>query len=364
MTAREREIQEAASCLGRALALARRGEGHTRPNPPVGAILVRDGVVLGEGWHRRAGHDHAETAALKSAARRGHDVAGATLYVTLEPCSRPGRVGACTDAIVDARIKKVIYAIPDPNGANRDRAKKVLKKAGIACACAKTDFARAMAHPKTAAEKDLAEAVRGAEEIIRPFATHCALGRPFVTVKLAMSLDGRICDESGNARWISSLASRRLAGKMRERVDAIMVGAETVRQDDPTLLSYGRRNDDLVRVVVSRSGNVPKTAKVLTDGRNETLVFRDAREAIENLGKRGFLHVLCEGGLRLARALAEMGLVDAWYLVTAPIVIGSRPIEEATHFTLLRDGPTERASGDRHALYQVCGRENGIMDEP
>ncbi len=360
--AREDDIQEAARCLGRALVLARRGEGHTRPNPPVGALIVRDGLVLGEGWHKRAGFDHAETAALKSAARRGHDVAGATLYVTLEPCSKPGRVGACTDAIVAARIGKVVYAIPDPNGVNRDRAKNVLKKAGVACVCAKTAFARAVVRPQTAAEKALAEAVHGAETLILPFATHCALGRPFVTVKLAMSLDGRICDERGNARWISSLASRRRTGMLRERVDAIMVGAETVRKDDPTLLSHGRRNDDLVRVIVSRSGRLPKTAKVLTDGRNETLVFRDAREALEALGKRGFLHVLCEGGLQLARALADEGLVDAWYLVTAPIVIGSRPIEAATTFTLLSEGPTELKSQDRHALYQVRPCENGIMD--
>ena len=156
-------------------------------------------------------------------------------------------------------------------------------------------------------------------------------GLPYVTVKLAMSLDGKICDDFGNAKWISSEDSRRLTGStLREIHDAIMVGAETVRKDNPSLLSHGRRNDDLVRVIISKSGRLPKNAQVFTDGApNKTLVFDDAAKAVRELGKMGIVSVLCEGGLKLARSLAENGLVDQWMTIVSPVVIGSQPIEKA-----------------------------------
>jgi diaminohydroxyphosphoribosylaminopyrimidine deaminase/5-amino-6-(5-phosphoribosylamino)uracil reductase len=296
--------------LLRAVELARKGEGHTRPNPPVGAVVVKNGRIVGEGWHRRCGADHAEVAALKDARRRGTDPAGCELYVTLEPCSRPGRVGACTDAIAAARIRRVVYACGDPNPVNRGRAARILRKAGIVCE----------RHPLDEAER-----------ILRPFAKHVTTGLPFVTVKIAMSLDGRICDLNGDAKWISGAATRRLTGKLRERADAIMVGGETVRRDDPSLLSHGRRNDDLVRVVVSASGDLPKTAQVFTDGKNPTLVMDGAdglEDMLKELGRRGIMWVLCEGGLTLARSLADEGLVDEWITVLSPSVIGNRPVCE------------------------------------
>ncbi len=304
--------------MARALALARKGEGHTRPNPPVGAVLVHNGRIIGEGWHRRAGADHAEVAAIKNAAKnpslaRARKKGGLTIYVTLEPCSRPGRVGACTDAISAAGIERVVYACSDPNPKNRGRARRVLNAKGIAC-------------ERLSASLDV---VRECRELIRPFAKHVLTGLPYVTVKMAMSLDGRICDNRGRARWVSSAGSRKLTGLLRERVDAIMVGAETVRRDNPSLLSHARDNDDLVRVVVSRSGRLPRKAQIFTDGRNETLVFKDAREALVELGRRGAMHVLCEGGMNLATSLAENGLVDEWLAVVAPAVIGSLPIEKA-----------------------------------
>lgn len=301
----------------RALELARRGCGHTRPNPPVGAVVVKGGKVVGEGWHRRAGGDHAEVAAMKNAARRGvKSQKGATLYVTLEPCSRPGRVGACTDAIIAAGISKVVYAVPDPNPKNRGRARIVLSKAGVKCERSESDVVNCLAR-----------------ELVGPFAKHVATGLPYVTVKIAMSLDGKICDDWGDARWISSEAARRETGRMRERVDAIMVGGETIRKDDPSLLSHGRQNLDLIRVVVSKSGNLPRNAQVFADGvPNKTFVFDDARKALVELGKMGVLHVLCEGGLKLARSLAEDGLVDSWYSVVSPCVIGSRSIRDKIVF--------------------------------
>ena len=343
---------EAAVCLARALELASRGEGHTRPNPPVGAVIVRNGKIVGEGFHRKAGTNHAEVSAIANAKRRGESVKGATIYVTLEPCSKPGRVGACTDAIVAAGLKQVFYAVPDPNPVNRGRAKRVLSRAGIECRCLATDCRAMWTNPKTNDEAWLGDLVRAAEELVLPFAKHVKTGRPYVTVKLAMSLDGKICDKAGNAKWISSAKSRRITGLDRARVDAIMVGAETVRKDNPSLLSHRRRNDDLLRVVVSRSGRLPKSAQVFTDGRNPTLVFRSVEEAMSELGRRGCLHVLCEGGLSLARSLADRNLVDAWRLVTAPIVIGSRPISGARNFRLVSDGLSDPSAGDRIADYR------------
>ena len=300
----------------RALDLASRGLGHTRPNPAVGAVIVRSGRIIGEGWHRKAGKDHAEVAAIKSATRRGHkSLKGATIYVTLEPCSKPGRVGACTDAIVAAGISRVVYAVPDPNPKNRGKAKRALAKHGIKCERFKGDK----------------EVLSNCGGLVNDFRKHVLTGLPYVTVKIAMSLDGKICDDFGNAKWISSADSRRLTGStLREINDAIMVGAETVRKDNPSLLSHGRRNDDLVRVIISKSGRLPKNAQVFTDGApNKTLVFDDAAKAVRELGKMGIVSVLCEGGLKLARSLAEVGLVDQWITIVAPVVIGSRPIGKA-----------------------------------
>jgi len=336
MGAKKKEELLSPEYFWRAIELAARGEGHTRPNPPVGAVIVRDGEIIGEGWHRRCGGDHAEVAALKNAARRGESVKGATLYVTLEPCSKPGRVGACTDAIIAAGIGRVVYAVRDPNPTNRGRAKRVLARAGIDCLVP----SRATTLPREwdscgGMESTLEEARR----LIAPFAKHVTTGMPYVTVKLAMSLDGKICDDYGDAKWVSSAGSRRAVGWERTRVDAIMVGAETVRRDNPSLLSHNKRNDDLIRVVVSKSGRLPKGAQVFTDGApNKTLVFRDARQALEELGKMGVMHVLCEGGLALATSLADAGLVDAWIAVTAPIVIGSRHISDALRLKLYSDG--------------------------
>lgn len=337
--------------LWRALFLAGRGEGHTRPNPPVGAVVVKGGKIVGEGWHRRCGGDHAEVAAIKSAAKRGEAVKGGTIYVTLEPCSKPGRVGACTDAIAAAGISKVVYAVPDPNPVNRGRAKRVLAKHGIECVrpcLANTD----------PVEWDACGGMKSllvsANRLIAPFAKHVTTGMPFVTVKLAMSLDGKICDDSGNAKWISSAESRKCTGRLRECVDAIMVGAETVRRDDPSLLSHRRRNDDLIRVVISKSGRLPKTAQVFTDAApNTTLVYRDARAALEDLGRRGVMHVLCEGGLNLARSLVEEGLVDRWLRITSPVVIGSKPLSEATWFSLVGSGFSDPFAGDCEAEYDL-----------
>lgn len=341
----------------RALDLASRGLGHTRPNPAVGAVIVKGGRIIGEGWHKKAGSDHAEVAAIKNALRRGvKSLAGAAIYVTLEPCSKPGRVGACTDAIIAAGISRVVYAVPDPNPANRGKANRALAKRGIRCECWATD--RATTNRGTGDMEMLRrrECVDTASKIILPFAKHVKTGLPYVTVKLAMSLDGRICDFRGDSKWISSAYSRRIVGAHRAEVDAIMVGGETVRRDNPSLLSHQIPNRDLVRVVVSRSGKLPKEAQVFTDGKNETLVFADAKEALEELGRRGFLHVYCEGGLKLAVSLAEAGLVDEWISVTSPIVIGTRPISQAVRLKHVFGGLLDPRAGDIVEYYGLVDK--------
>lgn len=296
--------------MERAVALAWMSAGHTRPNPPVGAVVVKNGEIIGEGRHRRCGGDHAEVAALKDC---GESPRGATIFVTLEPCSKPGRVGACCDALVEAGVKRVVWACRDPNPKNAGRAARILRRAGI----------------ETSSGLCREEAAR----LIAPFAKHVATGLPFVTVKIAMSLDGKICDDSGVSRWISSGDSLKRTAKLRERVDAVMVGAGTVRADDPSLLCHTRRNDDLWRAVVSRSGDLPADARIFTDAaRDRTLVYSSPREALEDMGRRGFLHVLCEGGLGLARSLAAEGLADEWISIVAPVVIGSKPLAEAMRF--------------------------------
>ena len=230
-------------------------------------------------------------------------------------------MGACCDALVAAGVKRVVWACPDPNPVNRGKAARVLRRAGI-------ETAHGVCEDEASA-------------VIRPFAKHVTTGLPYVTVKLAMSLDGKICDDWGDAKWVSSARARRTTLALRSQVDVVLVGAETVRRDNPSLLARPRPNPDLWRAVVSRSGKLPADAQVFTDAaRDRTLVYRDAAAAVRDLGARGFLHVLCEGGLALARSLAEAGLVDEWITVLASKVIGSRRIGDAVEIgrcTCLQD---------------------------
>lgn len=304
----------------RAIELGAKYRGKTRPNPPVGAVIVSSGRIIAEGAHKVCGAAHAEAMAIKKA---GSKAKGATIYVTLEPCSKAGRVGPCTEAIIKAGIKRVVYACHDPNPVMKSRAKRILSNAGIKCECWQSS--------KDSQKREVASIAY--RVLLKGFAKHVTTSLPYVTVKVAMSLDGRICDINGASRWISSKDTRAMTGKWREVVDVVLVGAGTLRADNPSLLCHTKKNDSLWRAVVSSSGKLPKSAQVFTDeAKDRTLVYRDAVEAITDLGRRGFMHVLCEGGLKLASSLAEAGLVDEWYTILAPIVIGSRPISNAVKF--------------------------------
>lgn len=315
--------------MGEALRLARRGEGLTRPNPPVGAVVVRQGRIVGKGYHRKAGGPHAEVYALRDAGSRA---VGATLYVTLEPCSTWGRTPPCTDAIIAAGIVRVVAALKDPNPRHAGRGFRVLRRAGI----------------------EVAHGFRSAEacELLAPFTSHIVNQRPRITLKLAQTLDGRIADGWGTSRWISGPTSRRLVQALRRRADAIMVGAGTARTDDPSLLPRPDGGRQPYRIIVDAAGRVPSTLRVFTDdarARTRLVTTRRCpatlRHKLESQGvtvwtlpargrgvsmpalmrtlhEAGLLHVVCEGGGQLAGALMEAGVVDEWVSFVAPKLLG------------------------------------------
>ncbi len=291
--------------MNRALALARRGAGLTRPNPPVGAVVVKNGRVVGEGWHRRAGGPHAEIYALRQA---GSKARGATLYVTLEPCSTWGRTPPCTDAIVQSGIREVVVATRDPNRKHAGRGLRLLRQQGISV----VDGVRA----------------EEARSLIAPFAKWVLQGLPYLTLKMGMTLDGRIADVGGRSRWITGPASRREVQALRRSADAILIGARTAKLDNPSLLpvpSNGRRP---LRVVVSRSRSLPKSLKLFSDGAAaRTLVFsrRPLRAVLKSLARdHNVLHVLCEGGGELAASLIRERLVDEVVFFVAPEFLGGQ----------------------------------------
>ncbi len=317
--------------MARAIELARRGEGRTRPNPPVGAVLVRNVRCIAEGWHRRAGGPHAEEIALR---RAGAAARGATLYVTLEPCCTHGRRPPCTDAILAAGVARVVVAVRDPNPRHRGRGLRRLAAAGV----------------EVVAGVGKAEAAA----LIEPFACWIRRGRPFVTLKLAATLDGRIADAAGASRWITGAAARREVQRLRRRADAVMVGRGTAAHDDPSLRPRPEGGRRPWRIVVASGGDVPLSARMLNDEavartmiavsdrcsaeresvlRNkgaEVLRLPEADEGgvdlaalLEALGRRDLLHVICEGGGALAASLFRAGLVDAVEYFLAPRLLGA-----------------------------------------
>ena len=318
--------------MTRAFSLARRAEGHTSPNPMVGAVLVRDGQIVGEGYHRQAGRAHAEIEALAIAAERSR---GATLYVTLEPCCVQGRTPPCTEALIAAGVKRVVFAVRDPNPDVDGRGRSSLENAGI----------------------EVREGIcrEEGERMIRPFAKRVLEGMPWVTVKYAMTLDGKIATRTGHSRWISSEESRRFAHQLRQVSDAIVVGAGTVVADDPLLTS---RVDEVepnhpLRVVVDSRGRTPCESRIFArDLPGRTVLAttnRIDRSQADRLEQQGVevwrlthddngrvdlsallreitdqdcLTVLVEGGSGLLGSFFERDLVDQVWVALAPKVIG------------------------------------------
>jgi diaminohydroxyphosphoribosylaminopyrimidine deaminase/5-amino-6-(5-phosphoribosylamino)uracil reductase len=274
--------------LKRALELAERGRGTTKPNPVVGAVLVRDGEVVGEGWHERAGGPHAEVVALERAGERAR---GATLYVSLEPCSTQGRTPPCTDALVAAGVARVVAGSPDPvqDGLTR------LREAGL--------------------EVELADSweARVQNEAWRTWAT---LGRPFVTYKAAMTLDGRL--RVPGSRWVSGEESRRLVHELRAVTDAVAVGMGTVRADDPALTARGVDAARQPRRLAFGSGPLP-------EGSELELLSGPLDEELSRLGDQEVQTLLLEGGPTLATAFLEADLIDKLLVFVSPRISGDGP---------------------------------------
>ena len=297
--------------LRRALELARLGSGLTLPNPRVGAVLVRAGKVIGEGHHQRAGSPHAEVNAVADARKRGHAVAGSTLYVTLEPCSTHGRTPPCTELILREKIARVVYAATDPNPAHAGAAARLLRSRGVQVSSGL-----------------LADE---AASLNRDFNWWIVHRRPWVVAKIALSLDGRIVAPPNDNRWLTSSAARIAAHGLRWESDAILIGAETARQDNPrlTVRLPGRRGKvQPWRIVVTRSGKLPPGLHLFTDRhRDRTLVFQNQplEQVIAGLGACGVSHLLVEGGGDVLTEAFRKNLVNEVAFFIAPSVMGTLP---------------------------------------
>jgi diaminohydroxyphosphoribosylaminopyrimidine deaminase/5-amino-6-(5-phosphoribosylamino)uracil reductase len=317
-----------------ALGLAERGRYTVTPNPLVGAVVARDGVVLSEGWHARAGGDHAEVAALREAGERAR---GASMYVTMEPCNHHGRTPPCTDAVLRAGISRVVMGHLDPDPRMRGRSAEILRAAGV--------------------EVEVLEdpAFKRQNE---QFFHYMRTGRPFVHLKLAATLDGRIAAGGGDSRWVTGEPARLRAHQLRAEAGAVLVGAGTVRADDPLLTARGLAEAPplLTRVVLDPRLMIPTGSRLVEsaqegpvlvfaerrslDGRERELGARgvevvgappgagglDLRFVLEELGRRGVRGVLVEGGGETAARFVDDRLADKLTLFYAPKLLGSEGV--------------------------------------
>jgi diaminohydroxyphosphoribosylaminopyrimidine deaminase/5-amino-6-(5-phosphoribosylamino)uracil reductase len=258
-----------------ALRLARRGRGATSPNPIVGAVLVKGGKIIGRGWHRRAGWPHAEIEALCDAQKHGHSPRGATLYVTLEPCCTHGRTPPCTEAIIAAGIKRVLVGATDPNPHHAGKGFKILQRAGIEVTPWGTDLQLRKQNRKKSHLEDFSTQQKLAEECValnESFNHWIVHLTPFVTVKAAMTLDGKIATAKGESKWITGEKARAHGMKLRRNTDAILVGINTVLADNPSLTARTQKNAGIKkairpirRIVLDSLARTPLTAKIVTD---------------------------------------------------------------------------------------------------
>jgi diaminohydroxyphosphoribosylaminopyrimidine deaminase/5-amino-6-(5-phosphoribosylamino)uracil reductase len=320
--------------LARAVELAGNGLGRVHPNPLVGAVIVRDGVVLGEGWHEAYGGPHAEVNAIAAA---GGDTEGATIYVSLEPCCHTGKTGPCTDAIAEAGIARVVIAADDPAEHASGRGPGMLRDDGIEVHMAEGGVARR------------------ARLLNQGHRKHARTGRPFVLFKSAMSLDGKVATATGDSKWISGELSRERSHRWRSHMDAVVVGIGTALADDPRLTSrvdgvqrqprrvvfdslarlpldsqlVGQADEVPLTVVVSRAAPRAATDALHNAGADVLLAtgqHEPARvvSALDGLGQRGIKSILLEGGPHLAGAFLDAGEIDELRLFLAPVLVGSR----------------------------------------
>jgi diaminohydroxyphosphoribosylaminopyrimidine deaminase/5-amino-6-(5-phosphoribosylamino)uracil reductase len=358
--------------MRQAVGLARRGCGTTSPNPAVGAVLMKGGKLIGRGWHRRAGGPHAEIEALRDAQKHGHNPRGATLFVTLEPCCTQGYTPPCTDAIVAAGIKRVVVGTMDPNPKHSGRAFKILKRAGITV----TRWSGVADKPRPGSRgrsphQTLADECTRLNEAFNHWIVHHT---PFVTVKAAMTLDGKIATASGESKWITGEAARACGMKLRQGADAILVGINTILADDPILTVRTKMEDGrwkmtkpVRRIVLDSMGRTPLKAKVVSDKhaplttivvsksapknrlaalasrvnvlvapavRSSTLDPRlstriDLRWLMRKLGAENVTSLLVEGGGEVNASFLLCGLAQRVAFFYAPKILGGRDSRKA-----------------------------------
>ena len=313
-----------------ALKLAIKGQGMTTPNPMVGAVIVKDGKIIGEGYHARAGERHAEAAAIENATE---DVAGATLYVTLEPCSHYGRTPPCTEKIIEKDIARVVVAVLDPNPLVAGRGARRLRECGISVTVGVLE--------------------KRARKLNEVFMKYIVTNKPFVTYKSAMSLDGKIATTAGESQWITSEEARRDAHKLRHEYTGIMVGIGTVLADDPLLNCRIEGGRQPMRIVVDSHLRIPEDSKLVQTAENYPLIVAttekgskekkeqlktqgvhiwdmpsdeygrvDLSSLMQRLGESGIDSIVLEGGGTLAEQAISKGIVDKIIMYIAPLLIG------------------------------------------
>lgn len=319
--------------MGRAIELAKKGWGRTNPNPLVGAVIVKDDKVIAEGFHEAIGCAHAEVSAFKNAVE---DVAGSTLYVNLEPCSHYGRTPPCAKAIIEKKIKKVVIAMIDPNPKVSGRGVQMLKDAGI--------------------EVEVGILEEEARKLNEIFVNYVTKNKPFVILKTAMTLDGKIASSNGDSKWVTSQEARTHVHILRDRVAAIMVGINTVIKDNPMLTTRLEQKDgnDPIRVIVDSKGIIPMDSKVLSKGSKAGVILAttsqiqedkekqlidsgirviktegkdgrvDLQKLMQELYKLEIDSVLLEGGGTLNAAALESGIVDKVMFFIAPKILGGK----------------------------------------
>lgn len=338
--------------MEKALVLAAKALGRTSPNPLVGCVIVRDGAIIGEGYHQKAGTPHAEIHALKAAGALAQD---ATMYVTLEPCSHYGRTPPCVDAVIDSGIRRVVIAMSDPNPLVSGNGIKKLREAGI--------------------QADIGILSDKARHLNEAFIKSITTGLPFVTYKTAVTMDGKIATSTGDSRWVSSEQSRRIVQQYRNDMDVIMVGSKTVIQDDPQLTCRLPDGRDPVRVIVDGKLQISEAAKVLASSPSSPCIIATTSAAsagkiaamrklphveiwqydaqrhvplpqlLGDLVKRGWTSVLLEGGGALAGKLIQEYLVDKLEFFIAPKIIGG-------------NGPSPLSGLDIHSMSQAIPLHN------
>jgi len=317
--------------MSEALRLARRGLGKTSPNPLVGALIVKKGIIIGRGYHKRAGLAHAEIEALKGLTEK--ELTGALLYVTLEPCCFKGRTDACTGAIISSGLKKVVLGALDPNPLVSGKGAALLREAGI-----------------HVVEGVLA---RKAAALNRPFEKFITTGMPFVSLKLAASIDGRIASSTGESKWITGLAARKYVHRLRAIVDAVIIGSNTALLDDPALTVRHVSGRHPARVVLDSTFKTPLSARIFSDtsaavfilttrGADKEKVQRarsmgvnvfyvasaksgglDIKKALKKLADSGLINLLIEGGGAVAASVIKAEVLDRVLYFISPIFLGS-----------------------------------------